>query len=275
MLNWFISTEDYKALGQDENLKAPARNDGWKDYPGVAFRSPSTDTLPDDSALIKTGGNALQAVPLNALRTNQVVVAVTVLEGQKPGQAILVAAPDGRMVSAVIPERYQAGHTFLVYFAPILTSAENHVLVTGVPVDDVNQKPGDYVPPSQPEISNLVATAPMVSRPMQHQDDLHSSISQNQSTEVNSFSKQHLTSKKQISNHLDAKGLVLVHIPPGANPGDKVRVILPDQSEFDAMIPQGLNGVTHFYVKPSPKKQNWHDNPLAYGAPMAVGLLLA
>jgi hypothetical protein len=33
-------------------------------------------------------------------------------------------------------------------------------------------------------------------------------------------------------------------------------------------VPKGE--VTQFYVKVPPKKQNWHDNPAAYAAPMVV-----
>jgi hypothetical protein len=86
--------------------------------------------------LVKTAGNALQAVPQSTLpRTN--VVAVKVRDGLTAGQIIVVAAPGGRMVQAVIPQTCLSGQTFFVNIPPVT----DHVVVVGVPVDtDVNEE---------------------------------------------------------------------------------------------------------------------------------------
>jgi hypothetical protein len=135
LFSWFDSDhsatqQNYGAVSKGENLTAPLRTSGWHNYPGSSFRSASTDTVPKDLVLVKTAGNALQAVPQSALqRTN--VVAVTVWDGLTAGQTIVVAAPGGRMVQAIIPQTCHVGQTFLVHIPPVA----EHVVVVGVPLD--------------------------------------------------------------------------------------------------------------------------------------------
>jgi hypothetical protein len=76
----------------------------------------------------------------------------------------------------------------------------------------------------------------------------------------------HQRQQQQQRNSNDNRALV--RVPPGVSPGSKIRVKIPDGRVIEATVPPGE--ATQFYVKVPPKKQNWHDNPLAYAAPMAV-----
>jgi hypothetical protein len=78
--------------------------------------------------------------------------------------------------------------------------------------------------------------------------------------------------QKQQQKYNRNDNRVLVQVPPGAAPGSKIRVKIPDGRVIEATVPRGED--TQFYIKVPPRKQNWHDNPLAYAAPMAVAPFL-
>mmetsp|Transcript_553 Transcript_553/g.666 ORF Transcript_553/g.666 Transcript_553/m.666 type:complete len:157 (+) Transcript_553:54-524(+) len=107
-------------------------------FPAVSLRSAIQDNnFSKNKTLMKTGGNALQAVDYLPEKGNN-VVAVTVPDfgffrpGLKEGDSLIVLAPDGsgRVVRAVIPEGCSPGHVFLVDFgAPLVeASVENNDL---------------------------------------------------------------------------------------------------------------------------------------------------
>ncbi len=68
---------------------------------------------------------------------------------------------------------------------------------------------------------------------------------------------------------LDKKSLVKSTVPSNLEEGDCMRVQIPDGRTINAVIPPG--NVSEFHVKVPAKKQNFHDNPIAVHAPMALG----
>lgn len=99
-------------------LEASILKQNNNDYPGIGLRHiiPSFGP-PPNKTLIKTGGNALQAVNTSEL-VQPNVVTVSVPEYKNPGEQLRVMAADGsgRIVTAIIPEGCTAGHSFLVQF---------------------------------------------------------------------------------------------------------------------------------------------------------------
>ena len=100
---------NYTLLETNENS---SRGDSsW--YPGMR-RNPLDGAPPANTMLMKTGGNALQAVP----QPEEPVMAVTVPEGITAGTLIHVMAPDGRTIAATVPPDCFPGHTFFVQLPP-------------------------------------------------------------------------------------------------------------------------------------------------------------
>lgn len=82
--------------------------------------------------------------------------------------------------------------------------------------------------------------------------------------------------KNSLVHHQDSvtpDGRVLITIPYGSKPGDKIRVRHEDGRIIETTIPKELPAdVTNFYVKvPTANHQNWHDNPVVAGAPLLAG----
>jgi hypothetical protein len=71
-----------------------------------------------DAVLVKTGGNALQAVPRSILEegADDTLVAVVAPANVVPGDILFIFPPDGtnRLIAVVIPEGVYMGHTFFV-----------------------------------------------------------------------------------------------------------------------------------------------------------------
>jgi hypothetical protein len=81
----------------------------------------------------------------------------------------------------------------------------------------------------------------------------------------------------------NGRPFIKVKVPKGLSPGSTFRVQLPGKEKCyaDLVVPEG-NGSElmldpkHIISPPVKRsnKQNWHDNPAAYGAPMIVGPFL-
>lgn len=168
---------------------------------------------------------------------------------------------------ATVPDGALPGHTFLVRMEnpPV-------VAVTGIPVETVphdllltpesneNKDVESHVElmnyehldaPWQPPHMHIPPPIP----PPQMQPQAHQRQEQQQQRQRDSNDNR-----------------VLVKVPPGVAPGSKIRVKIPDGRVIEVTVPPG--DATQFYVKVPPRKQNWHDNPLAYAAPMAVAPFL-
>jgi len=141
-----LSTYDGPVL--TESTGAALQGDAsW--YPGNR-RVPITETegaagsSSSDRVLIKTGGNALQAIPRSLLimneNSNESLMTVSVPSGCGPGSTLLVLTPDGtgRMVAATVPQGLVPGHTFLVKIPPLEqfppAQPPSSFLVTGIPI---------------------------------------------------------------------------------------------------------------------------------------------
>ncbi|KAI2491700.1 hypothetical protein MHU86_22843 [Fragilaria crotonensis] len=213
--------EDYTKPLLPQEVKKETQRD---DYPGFSRTPMSGDqsSLDSSTVLIKTGGNALQAVDRSELERKD-IIAVTVPENTQPGDTLLVMAPDGsgNAVTARIPEGHGAGRVFFVTFAP-------PVAVTDT-TDILSSESGLVIVPS---------ADPSV--PHHTEQDLELVCEGTDQTE----------SDQQNT-------LVLVTVPEGSLPGDIIRVLLPDQRIVEAMVPAG--GVQQFYVQ-APPSRNAHGN---------------
>lgn len=123
-----MMTTNYNLLPTDEGkLSKEKQVEKWRLYPGERREiMRQSHELSRCSLLVKTGGNALQAVEQNDL------VKVVVPDGVDPGQTLVVACPDGsgRMVRAQVPEGAMPGNVFLIRIPPV-----QPVVVIGVPVE--------------------------------------------------------------------------------------------------------------------------------------------
>jgi hypothetical protein len=137
-------TTDYKLLSTVEGVASKTDED-WKSYPGHRHSDRVWDVMasgpPSGSLLVKTGGNALQAIDPKRLDKHD-FMSVVAPEGRNPGDTILVTCPysAGRLISTTIPEGALPGHVFLVRAPPT-----QPLLVTGVPVEYSNEKDATQV----------------------------------------------------------------------------------------------------------------------------------
>jgi hypothetical protein len=245
---------------------------------------------PPDSVLIRTGGNALQAVSRRALEQKG-LMAVSVPEGLNPGDNLLVRSPDGsgRVISAVVPEGALPGHTFLVQM-PVEEKPPTPIAVMGVPVQaDLLDTYTSSQQQEQQSHGNAGAGTKVVVGQDIESTDLRlveeSSPPERVSSHPQPSSELELapgrdtaqyrptdnanTTRSTESTSSDSN-LVLIKVPPGVAPGTKIRVKVPDGRTVDATVPVG--NVQEFYLRLPPRRQNWHDNPLAV-APMVVAPL--
>eukprot|EP00978_Attheya_sp_CCMP212_P033457 scaffold135107_cov49-Attheya_sp.AAC.3 len=259
-----VSTDESK---KDPLLSSPTKHErGINLFPGER-RALDAMYVPDDQhdppsgiTLMKTRGNALAAFDPNNVEDSE-VVEVTVPPGVKTGETIHVTAPDSsnRVVAAIVPEGMTSGSTFLVKFPP-----SNPLIMTGVPVD----KLGDlYLTQDNFHDSQAVGGKDTMGPIQPNQDEYTVSSSVN------------VIPQKCENGH----PFIKVKVPKGLSPGSTFRVQLPGKEKFyaDLVVPEG--NASELMVDPkqmiSPpvkrsNKQNWHDNPVAYGAPMIVGPFL-
>eukprot|EP00545_Synedropsis_sp_CCMP1620_P005488 CAMPEP_0119009424 /NCGR_PEP_ID=MMETSP1176-20130426/4353_1 /TAXON_ID=265551 /ORGANISM="Synedropsis recta cf, Strain CCMP1620" /LENGTH=245 /DNA_ID=CAMNT_0006961937 /DNA_START=51 /DNA_END=788 /DNA_ORIENTATION=- len=191
-------------------------------YPGIALRTaalPNDCSPPENTTLIKTGGNALQAVDNSILEQDDLVAVTIPDKNLKAGDTLLVVSPDGsRAVSARIPEGHDVGSVFFVQFAAPA------VVAVGVPLSSEPQLP----------IVQAIVNPSSQSSSVEYQSDL------------------------QLAEETDERNrdLVLVTVPESSLAGDRIRVRLPDQRVVEAVVPEG--NVKQFYVQAPPHVNNGH-----------------
>lgn len=125
------ATTDYELLCTEETGPGPTPAGDWRGYPARRRTTVEEEATENDFTFVRTGGNALQAIPKrDASKEN--MISVVVPEGKDPGDDILVACPfvENRLISVKIPGRCVAGSVFLVQAPPI-----NPTIITGIPVD--------------------------------------------------------------------------------------------------------------------------------------------
>jgi hypothetical protein len=174
----------------------------------------------------------------NTTNSNVTTLRVIVPSDAGPGRQLIVTTPDGRRISAIVPNGHEAGSHFLVrcppHPPPALSLREQHE---------------QYYQNYQNSMMKETSSSPTQSPQSQPQSPSRSP-SPSQSPSVHK-----------------------IKVPIGKRKGEKFNVTLPDGSTIVATVPQ--NNMTEFYIdvgmeKQKPKKQNWHDNPLAV-LPMTVG----
>ena len=183
---------------------------------------------------------------------------MTVPVGTCPGQTLLVQHPsgNGQVVSAVVPEGHPAGSTFYVRFPQV-------VVIKGDPVDKANIQFAVTKTPQQLSQDNFASG-------FGGSKIIHTSGETPARPKHQGTKKYKRCSEEMLLLH--NKGLVKIKVPPNLKTGDRMKVQIPDGRVIHAVVPPG--NMSEFYVKVPTKKQNFHDNPVAVLAPLALGPLI-
>jgi hypothetical protein len=251
MSDWESKT-NYELLSTVEGK--PVSRDILNSFPGNRRFIPGTQGPPPDMVLIKTGGNALQAVHRRDIEEKN-MMAVSVPEGVRPGDEILVRTVDGsgRILSSIVPTGALPGHTFLIQMPP----NQEPALAVGVLMEDC----------STAGLSETLEATQVVAGHDVESNDLRLLDTTNEP-----FATAVRSDVEPVA-HLSGENLVLVMVPEGASKGDTILVPLSDGRTIKATVPDA--NLTKFYlqVPPSHQRQNWHDSSLAV-APMTFGPFL-
>ena len=241
-------------------------------YPGFIRNSKSPIELQQELSLVQTGGNALMVYNRDTLSD---VVKVVVPANCYPGQMIQVIAPNDeeRVLGVVIPRHCtKPGSCFLVQFPP--PSKESSVNVANE--FGINQDSDD-----RHQNTNNTNDVDPLKEPLLQDHDINDS-------------DENKTQQISMRNHEEER--ILITVPRGADAGSTIYAKIPsnDNRYVPVKVPKG--GISQFYIsytfahtinknemikqqanekeQLSRKNQNWHDNPIAYGAPMVVLPLL-
>lgn len=182
---------------------------------------------------------------------------MTVPDEMGPGQDLLIQHPsgNGQVIAATIPEGYQAGSMFHVRFP-----TSNPTVVSGTSVIQQSHQQSNGP-------ADIASGFGGDNSAGQHQPYRPSAKQQQQGQGKTKYKR---CSEEMLLLH--NKGLVKIKVPPNLSAGDRMRVQIPDGRMINATIPAG--NVSEFHVKVPTKKQNFHDNPIAVHAPMALGPLM-
>jgi hypothetical protein len=176
---------------------------------------------------------------------------VTVPANCGPGQMLHVQTPGGgRVISAIVPEGHGPGQMFYVRPPP------------PPPVVSINNQ----APASAPSTDDGFASGFDGNGQSQSHSSQHPRPSKQQAAQQQLPKTYKRCSEEMLLLH--NKGLVKVKVPKGLKAGDRFKLSIPDGRTINAVVPPG--NVSEFHLKVPPKKQNWHDNPLAV-APMTFG----
>jgi hypothetical protein len=135
-----------------------------RQYPGNRRTPMSNVSGPAGSVLIRTAGNALQAVPLSLVENTPIqFVEVFVPSNAQPGDTLHVRSPYGsgeELIAAIIPEGLYPGQSFYVQIPAVVRDEEvaltesfplahlSEAPVATAPSDDVIVVAGEDVSPS-------------------------------------------------------------------------------------------------------------------------------
>jgi hypothetical protein len=124
-----------------------------RDYPGnrrIPMSSSDMANPPPGTVLIRTAGNALQAIPATILEEKQQpssqLIEVQVPPNTRPGDTIHVRSPytgmneEEMLIAATIPDGVYPGQTFYVQCPTNSTTASNTVELTSVAVLATNEE---------------------------------------------------------------------------------------------------------------------------------------
>jgi hypothetical protein len=257
-------------------------------YPG-SRREVKLPTTPGKD-LVQTGGNALMEYDPETMSD---LIRVVVPPDSYPGQMIQVTAPDdsNRIANAIIPPNCKPGSTFMMKFPPIGETMTMMTTTTSNKIDDLalQEERGDFNSNSGYNDTNNGRNDRNTQ--VLSEDPLHQSLLENDGLTNNN-------NNNFKDNKVEQK--MIITVPPGVDagttlfakvPGEGVAAATTDEKRFlPVQVPKG--GVSQFYVSyvyghtinerqmieqdkkekeaRLRKNQNWHDNPLAYAAPMVA-----
>ena len=248
----------------------------------------------DKKNLVRTFGNALRD---HDPSLDASMVRVTVPPGMKSGQTVTVSLPKShsgseasavgneRIINTIIPPGMVEGSNFSVTVPPPTPTPPSHNAVCQN--ESVSVMDEQY--PLAPQTSTIAQSLPPVTS-LDSNLDLNPIVNPNLNKNSN----------VNLNSNPNAKERILVTAPKGVKPGTTILVKIPGSggaipATIPATVPNtGSNGNSpQFYVTYDPtdlimdhdkndtkntkgdkKKQNWHDNPAAYAAPMVVGPML-
>lgn len=200
----------------------------------------------------RTGGNALQATaakdfPMIANET----VSVTVPPNKYGGDQILVSAPSGKCISAIIPQGMVCGDEFQVDIPndPFNTDERNQAHFP--PQTQQHSQavtPIEMPPPTAPLMEGHFSKTPIASAVLETRQD--------NSAFANSFRPVPPPPQGVDPN----KKLVLVKVPPGCAPGSTIHVQIPGENRMVAAeVPPNVD---EFHVSYEPKPQRTQQNQI-------------
>jgi len=260
----------------------------WTQFPARRTPPPPASGPPETALLIKTAGNALQAVSRTILDEDN-LMAVTVPEGLGPGDNLYVVVPgtkiESRTIQAVVPPDAYAGHVFLVRI-PKEGAAVSPPRLPLSPVAVVGENVS--TPPSPDSHRGDELQSQVVPGHDVENTELRLQVEEEQGEEVEveveeeeeanmatiyppqlprpdaaapSFGQLQLEADlpaesplPQFANtvEIEESSLVLVKVPPGAAPGSKLHVRVDDGRLIEATVPEG--NVPKFYLRvPAPQ----------------------
>lgn len=250
---------DYSALSTVEGEIIPETH--LDQYPGHRRKALLCEPDLGDRVFIKTAGNALQAIPRSYLE-QQNLIAVSTPENTKPGDEILVKAPDGiRVLRACIPPNSFPGNIFFVQAPPAVAD-------TGVPLNpnvfgeqNYNNNNQSVVQGQDVEQNDLtLQETEMSSQPTHH---YHAEPSAPSFSQLNlNHSTINNNSENAPGDNDDDSNLLLVQVPEGMGPGSKMRVPVPDGRLIEAIVPADPT-IKEFYVRIPPPPNNHSDSTSA------------
>jgi len=265
----------------------------WEVHPGSRRSVVASETTAGDKNFIRSGGNALMEYDDDSMKD---LVRVTIPENVRSGQLLQVNTPDGRMAHFMVPFLAKTGSDYLIKFPSVETavvanqsnSTKSHTggtspsnrkypsIVNGKDIDNNG---------CHEEQTPIVVPSVEVDCPITPTENNNSSVDE------------------KFPNVLDS--MILVCVPPGVAPGTQMDVMCGKNNEkLNVTVPPG--GVSQFYVarpkmnrcasyncknkntgnfvgnnetpingkrrgNEKSQKQNWHDHPAAYAAPMIAG----
>lgn len=261
--------------------KYASQRSSMSTYPGMKRTSQDQiRTNTKDLDLVQTGGNALMEYDPETMSD---LVKVVVPPDCKPGQLIQVVAPDGsgRIANTIVPRHCKPGSTFMMKFLPLNEERDG---------SGSNNKPVEQhdLALTQENINGVGVASSNQTKQIDLLDD-------GPHTESTNPLEERLLppSNENQSSYEKQEQTMMIIVPPGVDAGSTIYAKLPgnDQRFLPVKVPKG--GVSQFYVsyvyghtisesemlkqhkhsmeEQSNQKQNWHDNPAAYAAPMIAG----
>jgi hypothetical protein len=244
-----------------------------------------------DRQLIQTGGNALMEYDPNTMSD---YITVVVPPDGRPGQMLQVSDESGRVAKAIVPLHCKPGSTFLMQFPSqnLANNADtNQTQTHELALKEEYQGSDDNN--NNNNINNVSSSELQAVHPLKQRLLTGDALG-----DINISASSSTIASSNYSNSVgkETEMKMLITVPPGVDGGTTIYAKIPgdDNRYLPVKVPRG--GVSQFYVGyvyghtitesqmydqdritkigQERKRQNWHDNPIAYGAPMIAAPLL-